>query len=75
MVMPRKPPRFTSPKTVTKTMGMQRMAAGFRLYKAPHMNGAGENDPERVSSQLRSVLGLCHFDLPVDFASSSQSLL
>lgn len=45
---------------------------GVRLDEAPPMGVIGENLPERGKSPLLEVLGVCHFDPRVDFASSNE---
>ena len=50
---------------------MRRMASGFELHGAPLMSDIGDSDPQRDGSQLIVVLGFCHSDSHVDFASFS----
>lgn len=38
------------------------------------MGEIGENDPEHEKCQMLGVLGVCHFDQHVAFASANQSL-
>lgn len=51
------------------------MNVGSSLHhEAPYVDDVGDNDPKRGSSQLLCVLGFCHLDSRVNFASSNQLL-
>lgn len=45
-------PAETTPKAVTEEMATQRMVAGIKLRKAPHIGDIGANDFKCGSSQL-----------------------
>ena len=56
-------------------MAMQRLIFGFTLHKELHMGNICENEPKLGNSQLPVVVGFCHCESRLDFASQTSHIL